>query len=43
MRLLSRLCCYPGKIGTVGVNSVELLGDGWEVKRDNGKHNDGGD
>ncbi len=43
MRPLSRLSCYCGKIGMVEVNSVELLGDGWEVKCDNGKRNGGGD
>ncbi len=43
MRSLSRLCCYRGKIRTVEINSVELLGDGWEVKRDYGKRNGGGD
>ncbi len=43
MRLLSRLSCYHGKIGMVGVNSVQLLSDGWELKRDDGKRDGGGD
>ncbi len=43
MRLLSRLSCYRGKIGTVEVNSVELLSDGWEVKSNDGKCDGGGD
>ncbi len=43
MRLLSRLSCYRGKLGTVEVNSVKLPGDGWEVKHDDGKCDRGGD
>jgi hypothetical protein len=44
VRLLSlRLSCYRGKVETVEVNSVELLGDGWEVKHNDGKHDGGGD
>ncbi len=43
MRSLARLFCYHGKVGAVEVNSVELLVDGWEVKRNDGKHNCGRD
>jgi hypothetical protein len=43
VRLLSRLSCYRGKVGMVEVNSVELQGGGWEVKRDDGKRDGGGD
>jgi hypothetical protein len=34
---------YRGKVGMVEVNSVELLCDGREVKRNDGKRNGGGD
>ncbi len=43
MRSLSRLSCYCGKVGTVKETSIELLGDGWEIKHNNGKHDGGGD